>query len=338
LHRVLEPAGALPQAAWRLDARSRIEPEEVRVSVRRLNLDAASFRQLYEAHDGDGAAIRQRVCAIIAERGKLHNPVTGSGGMLIGTVDEVGPASPLGLRPGQQIATLVSLTLTPLAITDGLAGWDGGSEQAPSAGHAILFARSAAAALPDDLDPGLALAVLDVCGAPALTDRVCRRYHRPRVAVLGAAGKSGVLSLAAARRAGAARTVGLVPEIGQQQRLAAAGLADEVVLGDARDPVAGAAAITAELGGRGADVTVVCVDVPGCEHAAVLATADGGTVIFFSMATSFTAAALGAEGVAADITMLIGNGYLPGHAEQALALVRTDPAVRALLATRLRAD
>ena len=61
-------------------------------------------------------------------------------------------------------------------------------------------------------------------------------------------------------------------------------------------------------------MTVVCVDVPGCEGGAVLGTAQGGTVIFFSMATSFTAAALGAEGLAADVTMLIGNGYVPGHA------------------------
>ena len=55
--------------------------------------------------------------------------------------------------------------------------------------------------------------------------------------------------------------------------------------------------------------------MPGCEHGAILATADGGTVIFFSMATSFAAAALGAEGLAADVTMLVGNGYVPGHAE-----------------------
>ena len=87
-----------------------------------------------------------------------------------------------------------------------------------------------------------------------------------------------------------------------------------------------------------ADVTVVCVDVPGCEHGAVLATADGGTVIFFSMATSFAAAALGAEGLAADVTMLVGNGYVPGHAELALGLLRAEPGVRGLFEARLAAD
>jgi L-erythro-3,5-diaminohexanoate dehydrogenase len=334
LHRVLEPPGVLPQAAWRLDPNPEIGPDEVRIAVERLNLDAASFRALWTKHGGDGAAVRAEVLEIIQARGKMHNPVTGSGGMLIGTVDAVGSASPLGLVPGDRVATLVSLTLTPLAISDGLSTWNGCEEQVPAAGHAILFARSIAAKLPTDLDPGLALAVLDVCGAPALTQRVVRAEGARTVAVLGGAGKSGSLALVAARRAGA-RTVGVVPVEDEVRRLRDAGIADHVVLADARDPVALADAVTATLGGP-ADVTVVCVDVPGCEHGAILATAAGGTVIFFSMATSFAAAALGAEGLAADVTMLVGNGFVPGHADLALALVREEPALRSLFQRRLR--
>ena len=388
LERVVSPAGVLPQAAQRLDASAEIAPYEVRVRVERLNLDAASYRQLWVAHGGDGDAIRAAVLEIVAERGKMQNPVTGSGGMLVGVVDEVGPSSPLGLRVGDRVATLVSLTLTPLVITDGLVRWDGRSEQVPCEGHAILFARSIAAVLPDDLAPELSLAVLDVCGAPALTARVVTAAAavapghsalagpaatatapagsapagsapagavgepggagastslssapggagRPgvSVAVLGGGGKSGSLSLAAARRAGATRLVGVVPTETEAAALKEAGLATEIAVVDARDPVALAAAV-----GEPVDVTVVCVDVPGCEHGAILATRPGGTVVFFSMATSFPAAALGAEGLAADVTMLIGNGYVPGHAELALDLVRTDPGVRMLFDARLAAD
>jgi L-erythro-3,5-diaminohexanoate dehydrogenase len=337
LHRVLAPPGALPQAAARLDDSPEIGADEVRIRVERLNLDAASFRQLSTKHDGDGAAVRREVLEIVATRGKMQNPVTGSGGMLVGVVDEVGPGSTLDLRVGDRVATLVSLSLTPLRITDGLAGWDGQSEQVPAAGHAILFGRSIAARLPDDLPSELAMAVMDVCGAPALTERVVRGYPAgARVAVIGGAGKSGSMSLAAARRAGA-RTVGVVPVENEAQLLREVGLADSVALADARDPVALSAAVEEALGGP-ADVTVVCVDVPGCEHGAVLATADRGTVIFFSMATSFSAAALGAEGLAADVTMLIGNGYVPGHAELAMDLLRTEPAVRALFERRLGAE
>jgi L-erythro-3,5-diaminohexanoate dehydrogenase len=330
VHRVLEPAGVLPQAAVRLDPDPAIGPDEVRIAVQRLNLDAASFRQLSESCGGDGAAVRAAVLDIVATRGKMQNPVTGSGGMLIGTVDALGPESPLGLAVGDRVATLVSLTLTPLRITDGLARWDGRSEQVPAEGTAILFARSIAAVLPDDLPDAVSLALLDVCGAPATTARVVERTAARSVTVLGAAGKSGCLSLAAARAAGAAQLTGLVRDEAEAAALTAAGLADRVVVADATDPLAVAAAV-----GTPADLTVVCVDVRGAEHGAILATAEGGTVVFFSMATSFPAAALGAEGMAADVTMLIGNGYTPGHAALALDLYRRTAGVRSLIDPRV---
>jgi L-erythro-3,5-diaminohexanoate dehydrogenase len=361
LHRVIEPPGVLPQAAWRLDASPAIAADEVRIRVDRLNLDAASYRQIRESHSGDPDKIRATVLDIIATRGKMQNPVTGSGGMLTGTVDEAGPDSPLGLEPGQRVATLVSLTLTPLVVTDGLTRWDGQSEQVPCAGHAILFARSIAAVLPDDLPTPLALAVMDVCGAPALTRRVVKKGAV--VLVVGVAGKSGSLSAAAARQAGASKVIGVVPTETEAQLLrhpsatedgSAEGiprgvrprragsspapqspLADEIVIADARDPVELAGRV--EAAGGPADVTVVCVDVAGCEGGAILSTKPGGTVVFFSMATSFSAAALGAEGLAADVTMLVGNGYVPGHADLALDLIRTTPSVRRLFELRVGA-
>src|SRR6516164_518337 len=268
LHRVIEPAGALPQAAWRLDPGPELWPDEARVRVDRLNLDAASFRQLTEAAEagaergrarsgagqaerggGLAEALRGAVLGIVAERGKMQNPVTGSGGMLTGVVEEAGPASPLGLAAGDRVATLVSLSLTPLVITDGLARWDGRSEQVPCDGHAILFGRSIAAVLPADLPARLSLAVLDVCGAPALTSRVVRKAGdgaaAPVVAILGAAGKSGSLSAVAARRAGAGLVIGVVPNDTEADMLKATGLVDQVVIADARDPAALAEAVRA---------------------------------------------------------------------------------------------
>jgi len=190
--------------------------------------------------------------------------------------------------------------------------------------------------LPDDLPIPLSLAVLDVCGAPALTRRVVKQGAV--VVIIGAAGKSGSLSAAAARQSGAAKVIGVVPTEAEAQLLRnlpttqESPLADEIVIADARDPVGLAEKVQA-AGGPG-DVTVVCVDVAGCEGGAILSTAQGGTVIFFSMATSFSAAALGAEGMAADVTMLVGNGYVPGHAEFALELIRATPSVRRLFDMR----
>jgi L-erythro-3,5-diaminohexanoate dehydrogenase len=345
LHRVLKPSGdqiTLPQAAECLDASPQIWADEVRIDVETLNLDAASYRQLVGVHRTaddqiDGAAIRASVLDIVATRGKMQNPVTGSGGMLIGTVAEVGERSPLGLSVGDHVATLVSLSLTPLQITDGLTRWDGLGERVPAGGHAILFGRSIAAVLPSDLDPELALMVMDVCGAPALVARLVREYVKkgaaPSVLVLGGAGKSGSMSLAAAADAGAGRRVAVVPDRREAGMLEGTGLADHVIIADARSPLGLSGAVQAA--GGPADITVVCVDVPGCEQPAILSTAQGGTVVFFSMATNFAAAALGAEGLAADVRMLVGNGYVPGHADYAVNLLRGNPAVRGLFESRL---
>src|SRR5674476_1305601 len=181
------------------------------------------------------------------------------------------------------------------------------------------------------------LMVMDVCGAPALVSRLVHEYvakgAAPSVLVLGGAGKSGSMSLAAAQDAGAGRRVAVVPNDKEARMLEGIGLADHVVIADARSPLGLSGAVQAA--GGPADITVVCVDVPGCEHPAILSTAPGGTVVFFSMATNFAAAALGAEGLAADVRMLVGNGYVPGHADYAVSLLRGNPAVRGLFESRL---
>ena len=331
VHRVVAPPGVLPQAAEQLDADPAIGPDEVRLSVSRIDLEPADLRRLSDEHGGDGARVRDAVLASVARRGTMPHPVTGCGGMLTGVVEEVGRDSPLGLVPHQRVATLVPLPLVPLRITDHLARWDGRSERIAVAGTAILFARSVAAVLPDDLAEDVALRLLAVCGAPALTERVVHRSgHRPAVAVFGAAGAAGSLSLAAARDARAGRRVGVVRTEAEAASLRSAGLADTVVVADVTDPLAVAAAV-----GEPVDVTVVCADTGGAEAAAVLVTADGGSVVFFSPATSFAAAALGADGMAADVTMVLGHDYTPGHAALAMELYRSDRGVRALVDARV---
>ncbi|MGH2546073.1 MAG: L-erythro-3,5-diaminohexanoate dehydrogenase [Actinomycetota bacterium] len=331
LHRVLTPPGVLPQRAERLDPSPPARGGEALIEVERLNLDAASYHQIREEQGGDPDRMRARVLGIVRERGKLHNPVTGSGGMLIGTVREVGEGR-ADLRPGDRIATLVSLTLTPLAIDD-LSGWDGTSEQAPAEGHAILFETSPFARLPEDLSDGLALALFDVAGAPAQVARLAP--GRRATLVLGAAGKSGLLSMVAARGR-SERVLGLVPDAAGVETLRRLGF-DEVVMADATDPIGSVRAASEAFGGGEdgvADLVVNCVNVPGTEAASILLAREGGTVYFFSMATSFSAAALTAEGLGKDVTMVIGSGYAPGHAESALGLVREHPDLYAVLEGR----
>ncbi|MHB8870616.1 MAG: L-erythro-3,5-diaminohexanoate dehydrogenase [Thermoleophilia bacterium] len=357
-HRVLEPRGALPQEAHRLDARPEIAPNELLIAVDRLNLDAASFLQLRAECGDDPAAIGRRVAAMVAERGKMQNPVTGSGGVLCGTLVAMGAEHPratefaaiLNAGDGPRVATLISLTLTPLRLEQvGTVDLAGG--QIEVRGTAVLFAGSAFAVLPPDLPEPLALAVLDVAGAPAHTRRLAKRGDT--VFILGGGGRAGLLCQEAA-----ARSVGSSGRViawchpaeaaERARRLAAAAAASDpaeggapssrapvtVLHGDATDALGTLRAVTAATNGGLADLTINCVSAPGTEMASILATRDGGTVLFFGMATDFTRAALGAEGVGKDITMLIGNGYAQGHAEAALELVRSSAALRDLFSGR----
>ncbi|PTM56842.1 L-erythro-3,5-diaminohexanoate dehydrogenase [Desmospora activa] len=335
LHRVVEPQGMLPQPAWRLDAEPVCHDNELLLDVDCLNIDSASFNQLKQSCGQDLEKVKERIAAIVAERGKMHNPATGSGGMLIGNVAEVGPhfLAADQLQKGERLATLVSLTLTPLYLT-AIHDVDMETGQVHVEGKAILFASGPYARLPEDIPEQLSLALLDVCGAPAQIARIVKRDQT--VVVLGAGGKSGLLCLAQARRqlGNSGQLIALESRQEACAEIRRLQLADDVLQVDARNPVAVLEVVETVTNRRLADWTINCVNVPDTELSSILATRDGGGVYFFSTAIRFTAAALGAEGVGRDVQMLIGNGYAPGHADLALDLVRTQPQLLQLLQAR----
>jgi L-erythro-3,5-diaminohexanoate dehydrogenase len=327
LHRSLDPPGVLPQVARRLDATPRALENEMAIAVRALSIDSASFRQLRETEASTGEAIRDQIARIVAERGKMQNPVTGSGGMLLGEVSAVGPRHPAAarIRPGDKVASLVSLTLTPLHL-ETIGDIHVETERVDVTGTAILFERTLFARLPEDFPEAVALAAFDVAGAPAAVLRDARLGQT--VLIIGT-GKAGLLCLAAAReKVGAeGKVLAVEPSARASERARALGLADEVFAIDARDPVAMLSAVEGATGGRLADLVVNVANASGTEAASVLCARDDGAVLFFGMATSFSAAALGAEGLAKPTSLMIGNGFVPGHDEAALGLLRRHPAL-----------
>lgn len=325
----------MPQDAWRIDNTPVAGANELLCEVEALNIDSASFRQLGEACGFDAGRIGERILEIVHERGKQHNPVTGSGGMFVGRVLEIGAAlrEVIDLQAGDRIASLVSLTLTPLHI-ERIESVDVATGHIRIRGKAILFESALWARLPADIEEGVALAVLDVAGAPAQVRKLCSPGDT--VVIIGADGKSGLLSCAQAKaRVGAnGRVLGLVPNASTPaaQLLVREGLVDELIVADARKALATSERIAAGAPAL-ADLVVNCVNVPGTELASILCAREGGTVYFFSMSTSFTAAALGAEGAGRDVNMMIGNGYTKGHAQIALQTLRDHPAVHAYFET-----
>lgn len=329
--RVLEPLGVLPQGAWKIDNSMQICDNEILIDVAALNIDAASFTQIKQEANGDAALIAQAVQDIVRQRGKMHNPVTGSGGMLIGTVRAIGAAlaDRSDLQVGDKIATLVSLSLTPLRI-DEITKIHLHKDQIEIKGQAILFETGLYAKLPGDIPESLALAVLDVAGAPAQTARLVQPGDT--VLVIGGGGKSGTLcAYEASKRAGPSGCViGVSPFEKDCQRMRDLGWVDHALQVDATNALALMEAVAAVTNGKLADVVINCVNIPNTEMGSILSTRDGGKIYFFSMATSFTAAALGAEGVGKDVEMIVGNGYARGHAEFALSLLRESAPLRQL--------
>lgn len=328
-HRVIEPAGVLPQPAKKINNDMKIYDNEILIDVQALNIDSASFTQIEEEAGHDVEKIKAKIMEIVGERGKQQNPVTGSGGMLIGTVAEIGKdlQGKIDLKVGDKIATLVSLSLTPLKIEQ-IIDVKPDIDRVEVKAQAILFESGIYAKLPSDMSETLALAALDVAGAPAQTAKLVKPGDS--VLILGAAGKSGLMCCyEAKKRVGpTGNVVGVVRKKEQGEELLSLGFVHKFVLASADRPMDVLNGALEANDGKEYDISINVVNIENTEMASILPVRDNGIVYFFSMATSFTKAALGAEGVGKDVTMIIGNGYTKDHAQITLEELRESEALR----------
>ena len=328
-HRVIEPQGTLPQPAIKISNDMEIFDNEILIDVDYLNIDSASFSQLREEAKDDMEKVKQKIIDIVDERGKMQNPVTGSGGMLIGSVEKIGKTlkNKINLHIGDKIATLVSLSLTPLRI-DKILNIKLEIDRVEIEGKAILFESGIYAKLPEDIEDTLALAALDVAGAPAQVKKLVKEGNS--VLILGATGKSGLMcSFMAKKMAGdKGKIIGQARNESRAEFLRNTNFCHEVIIADVLRPVDVLDKILKVNNGKEVDISINCLSIPNTEMASILPVRDGGVVYFFSMATSFTKAALGAEGVGKDVTMIIGNGYTKNHAQITLDLLQESKELR----------
>jgi len=328
-HRVIEPSGALPQPAVKISNNMDIFDNEILIDVDYLNIDSASFTQLKEEAKGDIEKIKTKIMEIVNEKGKMQNPVTGSGGMLIGNVEKIGDSvkNKVNLNEGDKIATLVSLSLTPLRI-DKILDIKPDIDRVEIEGKAILFESGIFAKLPVDMEDTLALAALDVAGAPAQVKQLVKSGNT--ILILGATGKSGLMCSYVAKKfvGKKGKVIGQARNETRAEFLRSTKFCDEVIIVDVLKPVEVLEETLKVNNGQEVDITINCLSIPNTEMSSILPVRDGGLVYFFSMATSFTKAALGAEGVGKDVTMIIGNGYTKNHDQIALDVLRESKILR----------
>ncbi len=333
-HRVISPQGLLPQAAERISNDPAIWDNEILIDVIALQPTATAFGRIRRECGGDTERIAQAILDLVAERGKFQDPVSKSGGILIGRVKEIGPdlQGRGDVAVGDKIATLVSLSLTPLKIYE-ITGIDLDTEQVRCRADAVLFESGIFTKLPEDLGEQLSLAVMDVAGAPA---QVAFHAKPGDTVVVMGAGKAGLLCLAEAKKRVSPTGTVVCLEYSERQceTVRRLGLADVVLQANGQEPLTALEAYEKALGGRLADFTVSTVSVADTELSSILVTKDTGRIYFFSMSTDFVKASLGAEGVGKSVPMLIGNGYCPGHAGIAFDIVRREAGLRAYFTER----
>ena len=337
IHRVLEPRGSLPQPAWKLDNTPVAQIGETLIDVRALHIDSASFTQIASACQRDEQRIREHIRDIVAQRGKMHNPVTGSGGVLIGTVLELDErfATIHGLAIGDTIVSLTSLSWLPLYL-ESIETIHLERSEVEVRGKAIFFRSNPLAKLPLDLPQPVVVAALDVAGAPSRVHELAQPGQR--ITVIGAGGTAGLLTLCALRKRVGSNGEIIAVEFSEKalQDVVTLGAANVIVQGDATRPLELVERVrdACRDGDYLADLVINVVNVPHSEFGSILLAKPDGRILFFSMATSFTVAALGAEGMARQVEMHIGNGYMPDCGGVALQLLRDFPALLAIFNRR----
>jgi L-erythro-3,5-diaminohexanoate dehydrogenase len=326
IERALDPPGALPHMARVLDAETDASECEAEIDVEMLAVDATSYAAIREHCAADPERMAAMIQKIVAERGKLENPWTGSGGVLMGRLCVIGSDYRMrGLRPGERVVPLASLIAIPLRL-ESIGPLDPTSPHVPVSGRAIVTGGMLCARVPSDLSRTAALSALDVYPSASHVRAIAQPGDH--VLVLGS-GHAGLLALAAAReavgRGGSVTTVDYSPAA--LERALAVEPAAEAIRADVTDPMQ----VVGELSRRGvapAELTLLCTTVAGAEGTAILATAHRGTVLFFSTATTFAAAGLGADAIGSQAQLIIPNGLTDDRGEYAFELLRRIPALR----------
>lgn len=334
-HRSLEPKGSLPQLAWKLDTSYPICENEMLIDVETINVNSASFAQMLNECGPNPQKIAEKVSSITAMRGKLHNPITGSGGMLLGKVRQIGKRHPAlaCLKPGDEIATMVSLTLTPLFINK-IHSVSISSGQIDMDGYAILFESGLYSKVPQDIPKRVLLPAYDEAGSVLQVYELSKPGDN--IAIVGAGEKIGVLSMYAARKrlGSLGRIIAIVRTKQSARSISALQIADEVIVTDATDPIKSSLYVEKALGKDKIDLTIDCLNVSGLEMFSVLITRENGKVYFANPATRYTAASLGAEGIGKDIDLIFYKGYTKGHADFAAQLLRKNLDLQEYLKSR----
>lgn len=326
VHRVLEPKNVLPTSAWKLDNTRQVFAGEMRIAVKRIHIEGTSFKEIRLEANDDEQRIRRKIMDIVIRRGKLHNPVTDTGGLLYGLVDEIGESfeNRKGFRRGEEVICNASLASVPLYI-DKVLSVDKAYGQIEVEGYCIVFNGVPVIRRPADLPIKLLLFAFNESGT------IFRISHaavgKKRFLVVGNNLLANLLFGFAIRKVarGESEIVCLLDKQtdtvlkGESIELLISKVFSKVHYADIFRPLD----CIREIGGDSYfDLTVNCADIQGAETINILATKGGGTVIFANLINNYNIALYITEAISRQLDIRCADGYLEAYDEFDFRIVK----------------
>ena len=326
MDRVLEPGQVLPTSAWKLDNSRELRPNEMRIALERVHIEGTSFRRMYMESAGDPEAMKQKITDIVIRRGKLHNPVTDTGGLLSGVVEEIGPEfdNRKGFRPGDKVMYNASLASMPINI-DRIGKIDLTYNQIEAEGYAIAHSSMPVVKRPEGIPIDLLLLTLNESGT--LYRVSTGAAGKEKILVVGnnmmmnlifghtirkAAGREAVITNVMDKRT---NTIVKGPRIDELIKKTF----DDMYYMNILRPMECMDTLRAD---GYYDMSVNCADIPGAETLNVLATKNGGTVIFANFMSNYNIALYITESISRSLNIRFADGYTEEYDEFDLEIVR----------------
>lgn len=331
--RVVEPAGAIPSMAWKLDNSKTIGPAEARIALRAIKLEGNNFNQICSSCQYNETKIAERITDIAAKRGKLQNPYTQSSGVLYGVVDQVGRGwNGEPLQKGDPVVSLTSTAGFPVFI-ESISKIDFNYGMIWCEGYAIVFESAKLARMPENISAGPFLCAIDAEGSLVdLRDALVERLPE-KIGIMGSNLVDMMLYAQMVRVA--ERTVGVhsrivavvekcsLSYINEKEFLKVfSGVIDMVYFADMARPIESAEKILKAEGGIQADAVINLEDIRGAESAGALMVRDMGFLFHAGVKGNYFQSLIAADCLGKEITSYALDGYSKDACELAVRIVR----------------
>lgn len=319
VNRVIEPKGVTPVMAWKLDNDRKVKAGEIRVSLETVHIEWDNFNQICSYCSYDEVRIKARIMQIVQQRGKLHNPYTGSGGLFMGTIEEIGRGTDTGnLKVGDRVYSLSSLTGVVMHL-DEIKSIDYHYGQIDCKGYVICFEATSIVKYEGDISPKYLLSAIDEEGNFIGFRKAIRNSQAERVAIIGGNFSTMLLyaqTLTDGYGKGTHVTAILdkntIGELTEKEITAAfLPIIKKTCYVDLSQPLDAYQSVVEQLyDPRPMDAVINLEDIPGSETVATLLVKENGVVFYASLKNNYGAGLLVADSLGKEVTSYALDGYV----------------------------